>query len=161
CRNGTTLQLEPKVMSVLVCLADNAPEPVAKEKLLQQVWPNTFVGEAVLVRSISELRRLFGDDAKEPQVIQTIAKRGYRLLAPVVPVNGTAHQTGNGSAAAADHLAGLTSSGRTLRLWFPVVLGGAVLLVATLGVIPRKWWQRLRDPGPEIRSLAVLPLQNL
>src|SRR5262249_752499 len=151
-----------KVMSVLVCLADNAPEPVAKEKLLRDVWPDTFVSEAVLVRAISELRRVFGDDAKDPQVIQTIAKRGYRLLAPVVPVNGIAHQTGgNGSAAAADPLTGSMSSRRTIRLAVPVVLGLAVLLVAILGLVPRKWWQRLRGPGPEIRSLAVLPLQNL
>ena len=57
-RNDTSIQLEPKVMSVLVCLAEHAPEPDSKEKLLQQVWPDTFVGEGVLTRSISELRRV-------------------------------------------------------------------------------------------------------
>src|SRR5262249_6068533 len=60
-----------------------------------------------------------------------------------------------------DPLTGSTSSRRTIRLAVPVVLGLAVLLVATLGFVPTKWWQRLRGPGPEIRSLAVLPLQNL
>ena len=68
-RNGTTAQLEPKMMSVLVCLAEHQGEPVSKEKLLQTVWPDTFVSEGVLVRSISELRRVLGDDAKEPRVI--------------------------------------------------------------------------------------------
>jgi eukaryotic-like serine/threonine-protein kinase len=82
-RNGTSVQLEPKVMGVLVCLAAHAPEPVSKDKLLQTVWPNTFVGEGVLARSIFELRRVFEDEAREPRVIQTIAKRGYRLVAPV------------------------------------------------------------------------------
>jgi len=77
-------------MSVLVCLAEHAPEPVSKEQLLQQVWPATFVGEGVLTRSISELRRVFEDEAKEPRVIQTIAKRGYRLMVPVTPTSGTA-----------------------------------------------------------------------
>jgi DNA-binding winged helix-turn-helix (wHTH) protein len=86
-RNNGSIQLEPKVMSVLVCLAEHAPEPVSKERLLQQVWSDTFVGEGVLTRAISELRRVFEDNAKEPRIIQTIAKRGYRLLAPVLPVS--------------------------------------------------------------------------
>ena len=87
-RNDTSVQLEPKVMSVLVCLAKQAPDPVSKEKILQRVWPDTFVGEGVLTRSISELRRILEDEAKESRLIQTIAKRGYRLVAPVVPLNG-------------------------------------------------------------------------
>src|SRR5262249_49082690 len=92
-RNGTTVQLEPKVMAVLVCFAENPGEPVSKEKLLQTVWPDTFVGEGVLTRSIFELRRVFEDEAKEPRVIQTIAKRGYRLVAPVTRLNGTTPTT--------------------------------------------------------------------
>jgi DNA-binding winged helix-turn-helix (wHTH) protein/tetratricopeptide (TPR) repeat protein len=86
--SGASIQLEPKVMSVLVCLAEHAPEPVSKEALLQQVWPDTFVGEGVLTRSISELRRVLQDEAKNPRVIQTIARRGYRLMAPVTPASG-------------------------------------------------------------------------
>ena len=74
-------------MAVLACLARNAPNPVAKEKLLQQVWPDTFVGEGVLTRSIFELRRVFEDQAKDPRIIQTIAKHGYRLVAPVTPAS--------------------------------------------------------------------------
>jgi DNA-binding winged helix-turn-helix (wHTH) protein len=85
-RNGTTVRLEPKVMEVLVCLARHAGEPVSKEELLQTVWPNTFVTDDGLKRSISELRRLFEDDVREPHVIQTIPKRGYRLMVPVEPV---------------------------------------------------------------------------
>ena len=53
-RNGTTIQLEPKMMSVLVCLAEHRGEPVSKEQLLQTVWADTFVGESVLTRAISE-----------------------------------------------------------------------------------------------------------
>jgi TolB-like protein len=87
-RNKSSIQLEPKVMSVLVCLAEHAPEPVSKEKLMQVVWPNTFVGDGVLTRSISELRRVFEDEANESRVIQTIAKHGYRLVAPVTRASG-------------------------------------------------------------------------
>jgi DNA-binding winged helix-turn-helix (wHTH) protein len=82
-RDGISLQVEPKVMGVLVCLARHAPDPVSKEDLLQEVWPDTFVGEGVLTRSISELRRTLEDEAKEPSIIQTIAKRGYRIVAAV------------------------------------------------------------------------------
>ena len=87
-RNGTTVHLEPKVMEVLVCLAEHPGQSVSKESLLQVVWPCTFVSDDVLKRSIHELRRVFEDDARDPTFIQTVAKRGYRLLAPVGPANG-------------------------------------------------------------------------
>lgn len=83
--DGVTIHLEPKVMQVLVCLAQHPGELLSKEKLLQTVWPDTFVSEDVLKRSISELRRVFEDDAREPRIIQTIPKRGYRLIAHVDP----------------------------------------------------------------------------
>ena len=76
-----TARLEPKAMHVLVCLAERSGEVVTKEQLLRTVWPDTFVTDDVLTRCISELRRAFGDDAKEPRFIQTIPKSGYRLIA--------------------------------------------------------------------------------
>ena len=77
------IRVEPKVMQVLVCLAAHAGHVVGKERLMQTVWPDTFVGDDVLTRSISELRRVFGDDIRNPRFIQTIPKSGYRLIAPV------------------------------------------------------------------------------
>lgn len=85
-RDGKAIHLTPKVMGVLVCLAEHAGNPVSKEELIQTVWPNTFVTDDVLKGAISELRRAFGDDAREPRIIQTIPKRGYRLIAAVEPV---------------------------------------------------------------------------
>ena len=85
---GTTNHVEPKVMRVLVCLIEHAGEAVSKESIFHTVWPDTFVTDDVLKRSISELRRAFEDDAREPRFIQTISKRGYRLIAPVKPGNG-------------------------------------------------------------------------
>jgi adenylate cyclase len=79
----TTVRLEPKAMEVLVCLAQHAGETLPKEILFQTVWPDTFVTDDVLTHSISELRRAFADDAHQPRIIQTIPKRGYRLVAPV------------------------------------------------------------------------------
>lgn len=85
--NGSrTVSLEPKVLKVLVCLAEHAGEVVEKEKIIQTVWPDTFVTDDVLTRAIGELRRIFDDDPKEPRFIRTIPKSGYRLIAQVEPV---------------------------------------------------------------------------
>src|SRR5215468_569182 len=80
---GRTVRLEPKIMEVLLCLAQHPGETLSKERLFQAVWPNIIVTEDVLKRCIAELRRAFDDDARNPHIIETIAKRGYRLLAPV------------------------------------------------------------------------------
>jgi adenylate cyclase len=80
---GKTVRLEPKVMEVLLCLAQFPGETLSKEQLFQAAWPNTIVTEDVLKRCIAELRRAFDDDARNPQFIETISKRGYRLIAPV------------------------------------------------------------------------------
>jgi DNA-binding winged helix-turn-helix (wHTH) protein/TolB-like protein len=85
-RNGKNLRLEPKAMEVLVCLTHHGGSVVPKERLIGEVWPDTFVGDDALTRCISELRRAFGDDPKAPQVIETIPKRGYRLLVRVEPI---------------------------------------------------------------------------
>jgi tetratricopeptide (TPR) repeat protein len=58
-----------------------------KERIIQAVWADTFVTDDVLTRAISELRKAFDDDPHEPRVIQTIAKSGYRLIAPVEPLS--------------------------------------------------------------------------
>ena len=153
-RNGTTVQLEPKVMSVLVRLAEHPGEPLSKEALLKTVWPDTFVGEGVLTRSVFELRRVFEDDAKEPRVIQTIAKRGYRLVAPVVPMN--ANRT---PAASKPQTAGYRSKLR----YAGAGLSGAAMLVGIffLNNVIGLRTRLLGDNTPPIHSLAVLPLQNL
>jgi adenylate cyclase len=80
---GRTVRLEPKIMEVLQCLAQHPGETLSKEQLFQAVWSNTVVTEDVLKRCIAELRRAFDDDARNPRFIETISKRGYRLVAPV------------------------------------------------------------------------------
>jgi len=82
-RADRAVQLEPKVMDVLAFLASHPGEVCSKETIIKAVWPGTFVSDDVLAYSISELRKAFGDNAREPSVIATIAKRGYRLIAPV------------------------------------------------------------------------------
>jgi DNA-binding winged helix-turn-helix (wHTH) protein/Tol biopolymer transport system component len=81
--HGSTTRLEPKIVEVLVCLAESPGETVSKEQLIRKVWGDTFVTDDVLIRSISELRKALEDDPKAPRVIETIAKKGYRLLEKV------------------------------------------------------------------------------
>ncbi len=80
---GTLHHLEPKVMQVLVVLAAEPGEVITRESLRKAVWPDVFVGEDVLIRAISEIRRVFSDDPKNPHTVQTVPKVGYRLIAPV------------------------------------------------------------------------------
>jgi Tol biopolymer transport system component/DNA-binding winged helix-turn-helix (wHTH) protein len=78
--SAETIQLEPKIMRVLRCLAERPGEVVSKERLFAEVWEGTYVSEDVLTRAIAELRRVFDDSATAPRVIETIRKSGYRLL---------------------------------------------------------------------------------
>jgi TolB-like protein/DNA-binding winged helix-turn-helix (wHTH) protein len=154
--DGASLRLEPKVMEVLLCLAHRPGELVSKEELLRTVWPDTFVSDDVLIRSISELRRVFEDDAKEPRFIQTIHKRGYRLIAPVArPHSDTAVPTRSPAS---------TESSTPPRWILPlgVALGLVCLaLLAALRTSELRRWLTSKNDMPPIHSLAVLPLQNL
>jgi Tol biopolymer transport system component/DNA-binding winged helix-turn-helix (wHTH) protein len=80
---GETVQVEPKIMQVLLALAERPGEVVSRDDLMARVWNGVFVTDDALHRAIRELRRLFADDAESPKVIETIRKRGYRLIAPV------------------------------------------------------------------------------
>lgn len=75
--------VEPKVIEVLAFLADHPGEVLSKNQIMQAVWKDTFVSNDVLRYSISELRKAFNDDARKPRIIETIARRGYRLIAEV------------------------------------------------------------------------------
>jgi Tol biopolymer transport system component/DNA-binding winged helix-turn-helix (wHTH) protein len=92
-RPDSTVRLEPKVMQVLVCLAEHPGKLSSKDRLLRIVWPGTFVTEDVLTRAISELRRAVGDDPKHPRFIETIPKGGYRLVAEVTPASDPARDS--------------------------------------------------------------------
>ncbi len=87
-RDGSTVRLEPKMMDVLAVLARHAGRVVSKDDLTAAVWPGVFVSDSVLTRAIAGLRRALDDDAQRPRFIETIAKRGYRLIAPLRPAGG-------------------------------------------------------------------------
>jgi DNA-binding winged helix-turn-helix (wHTH) protein len=74
------VRLPPKVFAVLRLLVAHTGQLVTKEVLLQAVWPETVVSEAVLTVCISELRKALGDTAQAPRFIQTVHRRGYRFI---------------------------------------------------------------------------------
>src|SRR5262249_2527967 len=127
-RNGSSVRLEPKAMEVLVCLAQHGDSVVSKERLIGEVWPHTFVGDDALTRCIGELRRAFDDDPKTPKVIETIPKRGYRLVAEIKPIIVSHHK------------------------WLRFVIWGAAAVTAAI-VVAVALWPR----PPVVKSIAVLP----
>jgi TolB-like protein/DNA-binding winged helix-turn-helix (wHTH) protein/Tfp pilus assembly protein PilF len=79
------VRVEPKAMAVLVMLAEAGGAVVSREALIRGVWPRGFVTDDVLTRCISQLRKSFGDPAAEPMFLQTIPRRGYRLVCRIEP----------------------------------------------------------------------------
>ena len=80
------LHVEPKVMEVLIYLAERQDEVVRRDELISGVWHDTFATDEVLSRAISLIRAHLGDDRMTPLYIQTLPKVGYRLLMPVTPL---------------------------------------------------------------------------
>src|SRR5262245_24655990 len=78
-RNGETIRVEPKAMEVLVFLAERAGQVVSREALLAALWSGTVVGDDTLTQAVIKLRKSLRDEARSPQYIETISKRGYRL----------------------------------------------------------------------------------
>jgi DNA-binding winged helix-turn-helix (wHTH) protein len=95
---GAEIHLRPKLMDLLVFLAQHAGEVVSKAEILEGIWAKHFMAESVLSGLMAELRRTLGDDAHKPRFIETVPKRGYRLVVPVEPVGGDDTPTGAGAA---------------------------------------------------------------
>jgi Tol biopolymer transport system component/DNA-binding winged helix-turn-helix (wHTH) protein len=91
-RDGRPVPLTPKVFDVLCVLVENHGHLVEKERLLGEVWPDAFVEEGALNRSVSLLRKALGDSPSGQRYIQTAPKRGYRFVAPVT-VSGAESDT--------------------------------------------------------------------
>jgi transcriptional activator of cad operon len=82
-RQDHRVRVEPKAMRVLVCLAERCGEDVLKDEILRVVWGAPRRSPDVLTNAIWELRKALGDDSRSPDFIQTVPRRGYRLVAPV------------------------------------------------------------------------------
>ncbi len=94
------VRVEPKVADLLQVLAEHAGDVVGRAELLERVWPGVVVGDEALSQSINKLRRALGDTSREATYLQTVPKRGYRLIA-AVSAAGTALAVNANMAAAA------------------------------------------------------------
>jgi TolB-like protein/DNA-binding winged helix-turn-helix (wHTH) protein/Tfp pilus assembly protein PilF len=181
-KQGRKVRLEGQPVQILICLLENPGEMVTREELRKRLWPaDTFVNfEYGLNAAVKRLRQALNDSAGNPRFVETLPRRGYRFLAPVQTVNGgeVAPQLNTAPhAEAAPEPAEISEaedqtdaedqvdlSKRTLvfeRRMPPSWkrYGVAVLLVVGIFTV---WMLRPKNSrSPLIRSLAVLPLENL
>jgi TolB-like protein/DNA-binding winged helix-turn-helix (wHTH) protein len=192
-RGGIKVKLSGQPFEVLVALLEKPGRVITREELHEKLWSqDTFVDfEHGLNKAINKVRDALGDDAGNPRFVETLPRRGYRFLAPVIQrapeisVTETAAQAKEPALAVAPvqskARAPVTSPGtiavsiseppvtrrppRSLRLVASALAGllaGALLLGVVLGLnlANSRDWLRRRS-NPQVRSLAVLPLQNL
>jgi transcriptional activator of cad operon len=147
-RRGTeTHKLEPRMMRLLLLLANAAGAVVSVDRLLNEVWRGVVVGPASVYQAVSQLRKLLGDVDPDPTYIATVPRRGYRLVAPVR----------RGAPEAMSPATDVRSFAPAARRWVAMVLVGAMLLASILTA------SSLRRPSPTewSASIAVLPFIDL
>ncbi len=155
-RGGEVVRLEPKAIEVLTFLARRAGEVVGREELLAAVWPGVIVGDDALTQAIIKLRKALGDEAQSPRYIETIPKRGYRLIAQVEET---------GPAAALRAPAGKPGSHRAAMLTAAVALVALLGGAATLLMQPSMPWPvgggaREGETATAFPVVAVLPFTS-
>ena len=94
---GNAVQLEPKVLKLLLYLIENRGRLTERQEILSEIWNGTHVTENALSREIAKLRRSLGDDSKTPRYIETVRTRGFRFIAEVLVETVPARAVGNGS----------------------------------------------------------------
>ena len=166
--------LEPKVMEVLAALAQRPGEVVEREELLARVWgARAAVADEPLTRCIAELRRVLGDSRQTPVFIQTIPKRGYRLLCPVTPLAARPVSPAPAQSAAAERFAAeqpraaepQASAPPRRRATHPTVVGGLAAALALAGIALWAMGRGTADTSvtePVARNtIAVLPFMDV
>ena len=163
-RYGAVLPLSPKPIDLLLYLAARPSALVPKEELLTALWPGVNVTDNALTQAVSELRQALGDDPSHPTYIQTVARRGYRFIAPVQAVPREGSPAGapaeDGRAArpslavldfanvSADHEFGWLSSGIAETLTNDLRLVGDVRVIDRLRVL-----EAVRRRGAELSAV--------
>lgn len=101
------LPLSPKLVQVLACLAEARGELVTRDLLFERFWPGLTVTDNTLTRAVADIRKTLDDDPGTPTYIQTIARRGYRFLAPVRVEDTAPDAVHAGAVAIPEAMAGL------------------------------------------------------
>ncbi len=170
-REKVPVQLPPKAFDALVVMVESRGRLLGKDELLRAVWPDTFVEESNLALYISILRKALRDGEDGFQFIETVPRHGYRFIAMVREIGGGSPDTNVSSVSEptpqtsteVSEGSGASDNARSRhRLRSPAfAIAGLVALLAIL-ILALLVWKSQRSPAPELmRSLAVLPLQNL
>lgn len=138
---GATRRLEGQVMELLVLLASRAGDVISKEAITDTVWEGRLIAEGTITNAVAELRQALGDSARSPRFIETIPKRGYRLVVAAEPLPPPAAE------------AVVPRSPRT-RV---VLLVAAATLGAVAGLTT---WLLTRSRPPDPGSVLVMPFVN-
>ncbi len=161
-RQGLKIRLQDQPFRLLVLLLDHAGDVVTREKVRETLWPgDTYVDfDHSLNTAVRKLREALGDSADSPRYVETIARRGYRFIAPVAPLPA-ARGAHSADAAVAPLLPSAaarpsTSARRLLTILAIVVICAAALVVYR--VVPRPG---LTTQSARRLTLAVLPFDNL
>jgi len=159
-REDESLRIEPKAVEVLAYLATRAGEVVSRDDLEKAVWPGALVGYDSVTKTVIKLRKALGDDARQPKYIETIPKRGYRLIAPVHYLVMEESQSKDSMEHVAAALKGNSGSGRLTQALLSVfglsVIVGLAYLFMPEASIPDGDTHVLPPP-----SIIVLPFENL
>lgn len=157
-RDDLVISLAPNAAETLVVLVENHGRLVEKDELMKAVWPDTFVEEANLTVHISALRKLFQDQSHPEGYIETIPRRGYRFVAPVVERAVAIGAASDAGLAAQPAATAPRARPSTLRL---LIAGSCVLALLVAGFVLVGKVRLLSSAPRRIHSVAVLPLQNL
>jgi adenylate cyclase len=163
-RGDDEVKLEPKVMAVLVCLAQQPGKVFSREELESTVWAGTVVGYDALSNSVIKLRKALGDDRRNPRYIETVSKKGYRLVAEVRPHRLDTGITEAGTSPVNEVHVGSPDTGSqrprfvTLAIGVLVAVGVGVSLV--IGLDPFGLRQADDDTASK-PAIVVLPFKNL
>jgi DNA-binding winged helix-turn-helix (wHTH) protein len=98
-KGATAVRVRPQLIDVLSCLAMQPGRVVTRDQLLSAVWSDRFIAVSGVARCMAELRQVLCDDARQPRIIETIPKRGYRLIAAVEPADAPEAPASAGSPA--------------------------------------------------------------
>lgn len=149
------VHLTPRTMDVLVVLAERAGKVVDRNEFSERVWRPTVVSDDALTSCIAELRRALGDSARSPRFIQTIPKRGYRLVGGTEPLDKSpAPSREPGSQVHSVE----SEAGGTFRRrrWRHAELGALAVALLAIAVLVLVYVPRPAANGP---SIAVLPFE--
>ena len=181
--NGDKVKLQDKPFQILMLLMAKPRKLVTREELRRSLWPaDTFVDfEAGLNTAIRKLRDALQDEAKAPQFVETVQRRGYRFIAPVellvsgkespepsagiAPTSSAEREilAGSDARGRSEAQGGRKSRNRVGSLLAPAGMLTAAALVLLVGLNVAGLRDRLLRKTAEsrIQSLAVLPLENL